>query len=204
MRRRLLFALAVVALGLPAAAAAKGPSEARVDGPGLKGAIVLKGNGESSGSKLGELAQASGFFPGVFVTAPDPMVGKRPEGDLGPKYQVAYTIPGPNGKSTLRQDLYPYAKPYPVSYVRPGQTFWAGQKTHGGWFLAGNDLKTMLVTAGLPARRPVASDGGGDFPALPVLAAGLALVLLAALAAASRRKAVTIGSWIRRRSTSTT
>ncbi len=204
MRRGLLLALALAALTLPTAAAAKGPSAAKVEGPGLKGAIVLKGNGENSGSRLGDLAQASGFFSGVFVTQPDPMVRERPKGDLGPKYQVAYTVPGPGADSTLRQDLYPYARPYPVSYVRPGQTFWDGQKTHGGWFLAGYDLKTVLVTAGLPARRPTAADGGGGFPTLPVLGAGMALLILAALAIVGRKRAVTIGPWIRRRSTSTT
>jgi hypothetical protein len=52
MNRFVLAALAV-ALVLPAAAAAKGPSSASVTGPGLDKALVIRGNGESSGTPLG-------------------------------------------------------------------------------------------------------------------------------------------------------
>lgn len=46
---------------------------------------------------------------------------------------------------------YPYAKPAPLTYMKPGQSFWNGRKAHGGWYQASIELKKMLVRMGLPA-----------------------------------------------------
>ncbi|TML57973.1 MAG: hypothetical protein E6G22_14865 [Actinobacteria bacterium] len=191
----IVFAAAVSVLVVASTAFAKGATQATINGPGLhKGGLVLRsdnGGDPSSGSRLGELATAAGFFPAVFNQAPDPMLRVRPKGTLGPKYTVDYVMPGPNDtSSTIRQDLYPYAKPYALSYTKPGQPFWGrGQGTHGGWFLTTSAVRTTL---GLPAQPPATSTGDGTgwlrWVALAItIAAGLALVGVLSLVALRRR-----------------
>ena len=183
----------LAALVLAAPALAKGPSEATISGPGLKGGgIHLKSGGgdPSSGTPLGDLTEFGGYFPATFGQEPNPMLPKQPKVTLGPRYTVDYKVPGPNGvTATLHQDLYPYAKGGPVTYMPPGQSFFDGQKTRGGWFLAPSSLKTTLVADGLPASVPSGDSGSGW--ALPwgttTLVAGL-LLLLALVAAAMRRR----------------
>jgi len=181
MRRLLVFA-AFAALAATAPAAAKGPSTASITGPGLGHRLPVKGEGESgTGTPLGSLVQLGGFFPQVFQQIPDPTTKTEPTGELGPRYQIAYRVPGPTGTSTIVQDVYPYAKPSPATYVRPGQRFWSGNRTHGGWFVSSAELKTALVEAGLP-ESPPASSGGGSFPWAWTGAGAFAAVLLLLLA----------------------
>ena len=195
-----LWTLAVVALAalcVATGALAKGATEATINGPGLKKAIVLKsdtGGDPTSGSRLGTLANETGFFPAVFYTQPDPTTRERPKGKLGPKYTVDYVMPGPYGtNSTIRQDLYPYATPYPLSYTKPGQVFWDTHRTHGGWFGAPQELRSDLVSLGLP-KQPPAVSGPGDgsdwlrWVAIVItIAAGLALLAVVSLVALRRR-----------------
>ena len=194
--KRLLILAAVGAVVLAAASAAlgKGATQATIKGPGLKkGGLVLRsdsGGDPTSGSRLGQLATAAGFFPAVFDQQPDPMLRERPKGSLGPKYTVDYVMPGPDGTtSTIRQDLYPYAKPYALSYTKPGQPFFdRGQRTHGGWFLTTSAVRTVL---GLPEQPPAAEPGDGTgwlrWVAIGItIAAGLAL--LAALSVLLQRR----------------
>ena len=194
--KRLLILAAVGAVVLAAASAAlgKGATQATIKGPGLKkGGLVLRsdsGGDPTSGSRLGQLATAAGFFPAVFDQQPDPMLRERPKGSLGPKYTVDYVMPGPDGTtSTIRQDLYPYAKPYALSYTKPGQPFFdRGQGTHGGWFLTTSAVRTVL---GLPEQPPAAEPGDGTgwlrWVAIAItIAAGLAL--LAALSVLLQRR----------------
>jgi hypothetical protein len=195
MKLRISFlAAAVAALALAAAPAlAKGPSEAKIDGPGLKGGgIHLQGGGgdPGPGTPLGALTESGGFFPAAYGQQPDPMLAKPPRGDLGPKYQIEYTVPGPNGDTaTLKQDLYPYAAGGPVTYMKPGQEFFDGMKTRGGWYLGARDLKSRLVDAGLPATAPSSGSGGGwSLPWSAVTIAGAALLLLAATFVALKRR----------------
>ena len=189
MLARMLAALAA-ALVLPAAALAKGPLEATVSGPGLDGAVAVRGDGEGgTGTPLGRLVESAGFFPLAFGQEPDPTTAARPKGDLGPAYTVRFTVPGPDGKdATLTQTMYPYATP-PVSHMAPGQRFFDGQRTHGGWLLASDGLKPLLVELGLPRSAPTAGGDDGvlgiDANALTVaavVAIGLALALVAAAA----------------------
>jgi hypothetical protein len=183
MKRLLLTALSVV-LGLalvPSVASGKGPSEASIEGPGLSGSLSLPG-GEANGP-LGDFIMSAGFFPAVFGQSPDPMLDARPQDALGPRYVVTYVMPGPNGEEdVLRQDVYPYAKPDPLTYVEPGQRFWGTEETHGGWFVGLYGLKGMLVEAGLPATAPAAGVDEAPFPwtliaAFVVLGALFVLVL---------------------------
>ena len=156
MRRQLLLAAALTALLLfPAAAAAKGPSAASVTGPGLRHAINIEGYGEGGNdTALGILVSDGGFFSQAFGGTPSATTS-RPPGGLGPRYEVTYTVPGgPNGDSTLRQDLYPYAVEGAVTYMAPAQKFWDTRSTPGGWYQGTTALRRTLVKAGLPPRPP--------------------------------------------------
>jgi hypothetical protein len=162
MRRLLLLATlgALAALVASAPVAAKGPSTASITGPGLGHAVPVKGDGEGGpGTPLGSLVQFGGYFGGqVFAQIPDTTARARPSGDLGPRYRVVYRVPGPSGGvSTLVQDVYPYAKPSPVTYMPAGQPVFEGLHTHGGWVVADDRLKSALVAAGLPKSRPTSS-----------------------------------------------
>src|SRR5215212_5779728 len=101
MRTPLILVLAA-ALALPAAASAKGPESATIDGAG--GPIAVTGDGEGGpGTPLGNLVENGGFFAAVFARSPDPMLTERPAGDLGPRYTVTYVVPGPGGDSRIEQ-----------------------------------------------------------------------------------------------------
>ena len=189
MRRFLLLATtgALAALVATAPAAAKGPTSASLTGPGLDHAIPVKGEGESgTGTPLGSLVELGGFFPQMFLEDPDPTTRTRPAADLGPRYRVLYRVPGPNGISTIVQDVYPYAKT-PVTYMTPGQRFWGVNHAHGGWFVAGPGLKVTLVSAGLPNSPPPPASNGSAFP-WAWTAAGIAAVLVLVALVLSRHR----------------
>jgi hypothetical protein len=176
----------VAALAVPAVAGAKGASQAELEGEGLGGGIVFShdnGDGATGGAALNRLAEASGFYPAVFGQSPNPMEPRRPRGDLGPKYTITYTMPGPNNElDELRQDVYPYAEGGPVTYVAPGQLFFTSDKTRGGWFRGYSDLKQLLVDAGLPATPPTGGGDSGYDVSWPT--AGIVVVLVGVLGAA--------------------
>jgi hypothetical protein len=152
--KRLIVALVTLgALVVAGTAAAKGPSEARITGPGLNSALTIKGVGEGDTSTdLGLLVNDAGFFPQTFGQSPTPLLRAQPQ-NLGPRYTVTYTVPGPT-TSTLEQELYPYASGGPASFMRPGQKFWDTQTTVGGWYRGTPQLTAMLIRAGLPASPP--------------------------------------------------
>jgi hypothetical protein len=153
--RSYLFALAIVALALPTAALAKGPVSASISGPGLERSLSITGNGEGPGTALGTLASSSGFFAQLFGQMPDPTFAARPSATLGPRYAAVYVVPGPNNvQSRVVQSVYPYAKPVPLTFMKPEQRYWNGRKAHGGWYRASARLKAVLVRAGLPATAP--------------------------------------------------
>src|SRR5918992_3815216 len=190
--RSMLVLLATVALVLPATASAKGPSGASIDGPGTGGGIDITGTMEPS-SQLMLFSTWSGFFPAVFRQTPDPMLDSRPKGDLGPKYTVTYTVPGPNNDTfTIKQDVYPYAKPVPITYMAPGQKiFEEPSGTRGGWYVAEMALKDQLVEAGLPATASsgsTADDGAAvSTGTLLAIVAAMAFLLLASAVVLRRR-----------------
>ena len=184
--KRLILTVAIAALAVPSIALGKGPSAASIDGPGAGGGISFTGD-EGSGP-LGDLTEQSGFFPAVFDQRPDPMVSSRPKGDLGPKYTITYTVPGPdNDVFTIHQDVYPYATPAPVTYLKPGQKIF-DMETRGGWFQADSRLKETLVSAGLPARAPTASSEESSFPIDVVGVLAAALLLATATTLVVRRR----------------
>jgi hypothetical protein len=175
--------VSIVALALAAPGAlAKGASEATITGPGLDEPIVMAGEGFAGGEDLMQLAESAGFFPAVFAQTPDPMLDTRPSAALGPKYTIAYVMPGPNNQEdTLVQELYPYATPSPVSYVEPEQTFWTTEETRGGWYVsATSSMKDVLVAAGLPEAPPTNSAPSSDSP-WTVLGPVLVLIAVAVI-----------------------
>ena len=185
--KRLVLALAATVLLLPTAALAKGPSAATIDGPGAGGGITFSGT-EGSGP-LGALTEQSGWFAAAFAQEPSPLLAERPNGDLGRKYTVTYTVPTDMNRTvTIKQDIYPYANPGPVTYMAPGQPIF-DMKTRGGWFQAGPELKRTLVAAGLPETASTASIDDSSFPTVTVTSIALALMLLAATALVRRRRA---------------
>ncbi len=154
MRRNLVAAAAVLAaaLALPSLAAAKGPSSASISGPGLDRSLAIRGEGEMGpGTPLGSLVDSGGYFAQMFGQTPDPTLKAQPKAALGPRYKVVYAVPGPNKiQSRVVQFVYPYAKPVPLTFMKPGQRFWNTERTHGGWFRASARLTSVLVRAGLP------------------------------------------------------
>ena len=200
MRRLPLTALALLAAVLVPSALAKEPTAALINGPGLSDPISIGWNtpggaaaatipnygDRSAEAKVLLLAESSGFFPGVFPRAPDPMLEAKPAGDLGPRYTIVYGLPGPGGGSRIVQDVYPYAQPAPVTYMRPGQVFWDGQHTRGGWFVADVVLKTSLVHVGLPETAP-GGGGGWSWP-LQMLVSVVGTALVALILLALRRR----------------
>jgi hypothetical protein len=190
--KSILLLLAALALALPATALGKGPSGAEMNGPGDGGGISFTGDGENGGTPLGDLTQLGGFFALTFGQEPDPTLASRPAGDLGPRYTVTYTVPGPNNElDQLKQDIYPYAPDGPVTYMKPGQKFFGTEETRGGWFKAAPVLKDTLVAAGLPKLSPGGSSSDdSSFLSAELLSAmaGAALLLAAATVVFLRRR----------------
>ncbi len=173
--KRLLVLVTLVALALPVAALAKGPSEASLKGPGLGKTVKFTGSESDPYSSVMTLADAAGFFAGVFYEEPNPMLPGRPKGDLGPKYTIDYTVPGPEGGTFyVKQDAYPYAEPYGVTYMEPGQKVF-DMTTRGGWFTAPRLRETLNVPATAPA---VGSSSSAGFFSPGRLGAALAIGLL--------------------------
>ena len=120
MTRLTLAAAALAALALPTAASAKGPTEGSISGPEFSKVVkvLYDGGGGSAGDNL---TQASGFFPAAFGQSPDPMLHRKPAGPLGPRYTIAWKVPGGGG------DDVPYpAGPLPVRARRRGHVHEAG------------------------------------------------------------------------------
>jgi hypothetical protein len=205
--KRVLLILVIAALALPAAALGKGPSAASIDGPGSGGGIRFTGCCTPESPTM-TLAEQAGFFPAVFAEEPDPMLAARPKGELGPKYVITYTVPGPNNETwKIRQNVYPYATPAPITYMEPGQEiFEIVGGTRGGWFQADPRLKETLVSAGLPANAPASSPApSSDASAFPTSLVGLLIAILLVAAAATAVGLRSIGRWpFPSRSTSTT
>jgi hypothetical protein len=158
MKTRLFIVVAAAVLVFPAAAQAKGVSEAKIEGAGLKSPLTIGGAG--AGPRLERLALETGLFPALFGQEPDSMLAERPSGNLGPKYTIIYTMPGPDGEATIRQEVYPYATPAPTAYTPAGQPLWDGESTRGGWFAAPSTLKSTLFSADLLAAASSGSDDG--------------------------------------------
>jgi hypothetical protein len=176
--RIFLLVLLLVVLAFPAAALAKGPDYATISGPGISGSIRIDGDGEggNTGTPLGALVAYGGYASQVFGHHPaDPTTRARPQGRLGARYHIVYSVPTPTGRHSIDADFYPHATPRPVTYMKPGQPFFE-MHTYGGWYVAKPGLKRTLLEAG------VLNGGRGSHTWLWVGIAALALIGLAAAA----------------------
>jgi hypothetical protein len=170
MLRRLIAVTALAAgmsiaaaLSLAAPALAKGPSQARITGPGLARAVVVSGNGEpGEPGGLAGLAAQTGLFTVMFGAgaevsgAPARLRTPPPEASLGPRYRVVYTVPGVTPQpgqefGRVRQDLYPRAAGGPVIDTPPGQHGFSGPLAVTGWLRGGPQLTRTLAQLGVPA-----------------------------------------------------
>ena len=175
--KRLMLLTATLALVTAAPAVAKGPDEATISGPGID-ELTFKPH------ESGALIQGCGFFAQSFGQTPDVVERYRPKNVDGARYTIVYRVPGPDGKTAfLRQDVYPHAPDYPVTYMKPGQPFFATERTRGGWFLADESCKAALVALGVPRNPPPAGRGDGASVEGWPLALGVATALALASAA---------------------
>jgi hypothetical protein len=225
MLRRLISVTALAAgmsvaavLTLATPAFAKGPSQARITGPGLTRAIVVSGNGEpGEQDRLASLALQTGLFTVMFGAgasiggpAPARLPAPPPQASLGPRYTLVYTVPGVTPRpgqqfGLVRQDLYPRAAGGPLIYTPPGQQGFGGPLTVTGWLRGRPQLTRTLAQVGVPpaagtpatqpARRAAAAHpaavhrAGARTPAWIIAPA--AVIMIAALAGAAL--------WLRRR-----
>jgi hypothetical protein len=152
---------AAVTLAIPALA--KGPSQARITGPGLARAIVVSGDGEpGQQGRLATLAGQTSLFTVLFgaggsVPAPAPLRTPPPKATLGPRYTIIYTVPGLTPQpgqqfGRIRQDLYPRAAGGPVIYTPPGQPGFGQALQATGWLRGSPQLTHTLAQFGVPPR----------------------------------------------------
>jgi len=160
--KRLILAVALAGLLVPAAALAKEPSAASISGPGFEKTLTAPENDNFTSVPLGRLTDATGFFPAAVGQSPDPMLPGRPSGSLGSRYTIVWRVPVPGHTHPVRQDVYPYAEGGALTYMKPGQPIYES-RTLGGWYRA-YGLKEELVRLGLPARP--AQDAAGSSYAL--------------------------------------
>jgi hypothetical protein len=198
MQRRALamLVLALLLAAVPTAVQAKGASAATISGGGPGGLpggpINMKGDGEpGSGTDLSNLAEAAGVFallwedgqPGALTSAP------LPSAQRGARYTITWTFPnGDGGEDQVRQSVWPYAPGGPLTFMATGQKVLDGT-TKGGWYRAGDNLRQLLITLGLPNRPALATPtpappaaspapAAEPSPALwPKVAGGIALLL---------------------------
>ena len=170
MLRRLIVLTALAAgmsiataMTLATPALAKGPSQARITGPGLASAIVVSGDGEpGQQGRLATLAGQTSLFTVLFgaggsVPKPARLHTPPPKATLGPRYTIIYTVPGVTPQpgeefGRIRQDLYPQAAGGPVIYTPPGQHGFGQPLQATGWLRGSTQLTRTLAHLGVPPR----------------------------------------------------
>lgn len=147
----ILAGLVVLAVAVPGIALAKGPMDARVDGPGLAQPITLDWG--SSEADLTRLIDATGFWE-----LPEPAVNKEPVGELGARYVVSFSVHDDVGApATLALHAYPFAEPAPLVYAPAGQVYPMGTVPEG-WRTASAALTTWFEAKGAEPVLAVAAD----------------------------------------------
>ena len=126
-----------------------------------------------------------------------PVLRDRPAGDLGPRFQIAFTY---GGRTAATEDLYPYAPGGPVAYSASAGDV-VGHPFSAGWHQADRAILEVFVSWGLPAA-PAAAATAPDAPATvstmdlaPALALGIGVLLV--LVAVALRTRIASGFGIR-------
>ncbi|MDH2427324.1 hypothetical protein [Sphaerisporangium sp. TRM90804] len=190
--------LAAILMGGPAWA--KGPDRATVSGPGLAGAVDVRPDREGRSPFLDPLREASGIHLALFEEYPGTLAKERPEGDLGPRYRIAWHVPWTGDGLEVVQDVYPYATPRLAVHTAAQEGV-----ERSGWYAAPALLKATLVALGLPERPPATPPAARPSPAAtPAAAAGPspALTIALPLAVGALAGAGVISLVTRRRRTS--
>ncbi|HKO75492.1 MAG TPA: hypothetical protein VJU01_09285 [Gaiellaceae bacterium] len=175
---RKLALVVLLALALPATAAAKGPSRAAIAGPGTT-TIRISG-AEGSSTPFWRFVGATGWFEAAWGS-PSHLPQEQPQAELGPRFTITWRVPS---SSNLLQDVYPYAKPSPLTYMPPGQRLY-GTPVKGGWYAGGARLEKVLLRIGVPAVPPASATSAAS-PAPDGIAAAAALFALAGAASSLR------------------
>jgi hypothetical protein len=180
-RRFAIVLVGCVMAVLPTPVSAKGIDQtlAIVSGPGLDRPLILEREEWSQAVVIGRLIGDS------------PEVSRPPADRLGPAYEVHFQLSVPRdgwpSLTLIRQRLYPYATPAPVTYT-PLQ-FWrnpfGSNRIEPGWQVFPPTMVEELQRFGLPERPPIPS---GPAPAGAAIPLGLAAVGIALAAVAGRRK----------------
>jgi hypothetical protein len=225
MLRRLIAVTALAAgmsiaaaLTLAAPALAKGPSQARITGPGLVRAIVVSGHGEpGEPGRLASLALETGLFSvmfgagaGIGGPVPAPLGTPPPQASLGPGYVVVYTVPGVAPRpgqqfGQVRQDVYPRAAGGPVIYTPRGQHGFEGPLPVTGWLRGRPQLARTLAQLGVPPppgtqAAPQASHAAAALPAAARHTGSRTPVwIIAPVAAIAAAALAGTALWLRRR-----
>jgi hypothetical protein len=201
---------AVMTLATPALA--KGPSQARISGPGLPRAVVVSGTGEPGmQTTLARLAAQTGLFtvlfgPGGPKPAPARLHTPPPVSSRGPRYTVIFTVPGVTPQAgeqfgMIRLDVYPLAVGGPLIYTPPGQAGFGRPLQVSGWLQGGPQLASTLGKLGVPppvsaARRthvpvtahPAAAHQAGQATSGWLIGSAVALAAAALATGALRRR----------------
>jgi hypothetical protein len=137
-------------------AAAKGPDQAVVSGPGIEQPIAVRAPGAPTiGADLAALIESSGIFDQLWCRSCGHLTATAPTRNLGPVYLIRYRVPSETGGPArwIEQRVYPFAERRPVTFVQRGQPFW-GRRTAGGWYEAAPRLQGILLGIGVPRDLP--------------------------------------------------
>jgi hypothetical protein len=141
--------VALTTLASPTAQA-KGAESVTIAGPGI-GTVQLTYTSAPDDTDLNDVVNSTRIND-IYDSANAASLGKRPTGDLGPRYVVTYIF----GDVAITQEAYPLAEDGPVVYFPPDQALW-GLPVAAGWNAAPSELRTVLAELGAPAvRRPPA------------------------------------------------
>jgi hypothetical protein len=143
----LVTALAAIPTLLSAAATAKGAESATLIGPGLDKPIDYSNkDANDSATDTGLYSQFSDNAPGETA---------RPQGPLGPRYVITYTLNfGRGNHPKIVQHIYPYA-PAGSWVFTPEQKVDKGFSIGGVWTPGSTFLVDGLIDVGLPRKSPV-------------------------------------------------
>jgi hypothetical protein len=208
--------ITIAAVMLATPALAKGPSQARITGPGLVHPILVSGGGEpGQQGRLASLAEQTNLFTVLFgaggsVPAPTRLRTPPPKASLGPRYTVIYTVPGVTPQPSeqfgqIRQYLYPRAVGGPIIYTPPGQLGFGRPLLVTGWIRGSRQLTRTLALLGVPpgpgkqaARPSRLSPAAQPAPAHQQGSGALAWLIASAAAFAAAALAGT-ALWLRQR-----
>ena len=145
--------LVALAVAVPGIASAKGPTDARVDGPELAEPIAMTWD-EGDDLRLTALIDASGFWK-----LAEPAAKSGPAGDLGSRYVITFSVYSDDGTTTqVALHAYPFAQPDPWVYVPAGQNAFPMGALPEGWRPAIDALTTWFVGAGVSRVVPAAGE----------------------------------------------